>query len=229
MRKISLSILFSLVMACGFGQVVFNGGGSSSNTTTNATSYATSSVSFTAGQSWILVVGSTFSTTPDLSTVTHSDFTITFAGSHTDATGRISLYLLKCINTVTTAITASFGSQTQTSGALYLARISGESSSPFRQFVTNQGSSANPSWVMGSIKSGSLVVVAAWSSTNPFGGTAGSGYTERVDNGGATPTRGLYVMTGTTTTLPVITAASSNWFGYAAEIAAPGRRVISIN
>lgn len=201
------------------------------------------STDFTSGRFYLLFVSNPKATTPEEATVTGTSQTWTKVDGLTfntiaSPTQRITVYRFLAASTFSATTTISFGA-TQLGISSHLYEITGmdatgtNGSGAIVQVVTNSAdATANPSVTMAAISSGSNAVIAYFANDiNPMGGTAEAGWTEKFDNGYASPDRGDYSMyrIGTTDNTPTVTAASSDWAGIAIEIKSTARRRIIID
>jgi len=104
------------------------------------------------------------------------------------------------------------------------------------QVVSDSATGADPTITMAALGQRNGVIALFSNNTNPFGGTAESGWSENIDTGcetyvGSAYTNGNYIMTrinGTDNT-PQVTKTSSTWLGTSIELRQSGRRITLIN
>ena len=191
---------------------------------------------YEAGKLYITLIATSASTTPPEPTFSGTGQTWTSIGSVTQGNTRITALRFYSTSVVTSSTVISFNTTITGYGYSRYA-ISGmpttgtNGADAIVQFATNSGTSANPSITLASLSPNAAVIAGFFNNTNPFNGTAESGWTEDYDAGNTNP-NGTYSMHRLTTTdnTPTVTAAASDWAGIAIEIKPLAtRRVMIIN
>ena len=142
---------------------------------------------------------------------------------------RLSLFRSMTNNTPTaSAVVASFGGNSQIGCAmmgLYLTNVvttGNQGAGAVVQVVQTTNNSANPVVTLAALGAGAAIVAVFGNNVNGFGATSiDAGWTQRVQNGFATPSTGQLTIysTATSDNTPSITDGAQSWGGIAVEIA----------